>query len=128
MTAQWQDELAQKFGLSFTIVDREYLAAVRRSAGFAANPWEAGSRFIISHSQGLVSRLGEMRPRSMLILDEAHNARAAALTPSTAIFTKAVRGLGGRFEHRLFLSATPHNGHSNSFSSMLEILDRFLVS
>ena len=28
-----------------------------------------------------------------------------------------------RFEHRLFLSATPHNGHSNAFSTLLEILD-----
>ena len=28
-----------------------------------------------------------------------------------------------RFENRLFLSATPHNGHSNSFSALLEILD-----
>src|SRR5207344_193260 len=28
-----------------------------------------------------------------------------------------------RFEHRLFLSATPHNGHSNSFAALLEILD-----
>ena len=41
------------------------------------------------------------------------------------------RGAGGRgpqdvgaeVEHRLFLSATPHNGHSNSFSALLEILD-----
>jgi hypothetical protein len=112
MTAQWQDELAQKFGLSFTIVDREYLAAVRRSAGFAANPWEVGSRFIISHSlladetyrQGLLERLGDMRPRSMLILDEAHNA-APASGQAYAVdsnLTKAVRGLAGRFEHRLF--------------------------
>jgi hypothetical protein len=31
--------------------------------------------------------------------------------------------LAGRFEHRLFLSATPHNGHSNSFSAVLEIPD-----
>ncbi|MCP4658119.1 MAG: DEAD/DEAH box helicase, partial [bacterium] len=28
-----------------------------------------------------------------------------------------------RFENRLFLSATPHNGHSNSFSALLELLD-----
>jgi hypothetical protein len=27
------------------------------------------------------------------------------------------------FEHRLFLSATPRNGHSNSFSTLLELLD-----
>ena len=31
----------------------------------------------------------------------------------------------GRFEHRLFLSATPHNGHSNSFSTLLELLDPY---
>src|SRR5262249_41068943 len=37
--------------------------------------------------------------------------------------TRAVRDLAPRFEHRLFLSATPHNGHSNSFSTLLEILD-----
>ena len=30
-----------------------------------------------------------------------------------------------RFEHRLFLSATPHNGHSNSFSTLLELLDPY---
>src|SRR5206468_3531662 len=33
------------------------------------------------------------------------------------------RDLAPRFEHRLLLSATPHNGHSNSFSALLEILD-----
>ncbi len=37
--------------------------------------------------------------------------------------TNAIRGLSPRFEHKLFLSATPHNGHSNSFSALLEILD-----
>jgi hypothetical protein len=36
-----------------------------------------------------------------------------------------VRDLAGRFEHRLFLSATPHNGHSNSFSTLLELLDPY---
>ena len=36
-----------------------------------------------------------------------------------------MRDLGGRFEHRLFLSATPHNGHSNSFSTLLELLDPY---
>ncbi|MGX1165767.1 SNF2 family DNA or RNA helicase [Bradyrhizobium sp. USDA 372] len=133
MTAQWQDELAQKFGLSFTIIDRDYLAAVRRSHGFAANPWAVGSRFIISHSlladesysSGLTQLFGNFRPRSMLILDEAHHAAPASgvAYATDSQFTRAVRGLAERFEHRLFLSATPHNGHSNSFSSLLEILD-----
>jgi hypothetical protein len=32
-------------------------------------------------------------------------------------FTHAIRDLGGRFEHWLFLSATPHNWHSNSLTA-----------
>ena len=133
MITQWQDELAQKFGLGFTIVDRDYLAAVRRAYGFAANPWAVGSRFIVSHSlladetysSGLKDALGPFRPRALLILDEAHHA-APASGQAYAVdsqFTKAVRALAERFEHRLFLSATPHNGHSNSFAALLEILD-----
>jgi SNF2 family DNA or RNA helicase len=133
MTVQWQDELAQKFGLSFTIIDRDYLAAVRRNYGFSANPWAVGSRFIISHSlladetysDNLAGLFGNFRPRAMLILDEAHHAAPASgvAYATDSQFTRAVRGLAERFEHRLFLSATPHNGHSNSFSSLLEILD-----
>ena len=38
------------FGLSCTIVDRGYLAALRRDRGYGANPWTAGSYFVISHS------------------------------------------------------------------------------
>ena len=60
-----------------------------------------------------------------MILDEAHHAAPAsgARYAVDSQFTRAVRDLARRFEHRLFLSATPHNGHSNSFSSLLEILD-----
>jgi hypothetical protein len=133
MVRQWQDELEAKFGLSFTLIDREYLAILRRERGYTANPWSSGSRFIISHSLmadetyvgGLRDFLGNFRPRALLILDEAHHAAPAsgARYAVDSQFTRAVRGLAERFEHRLFLSATPHNGHSNSFSSLLEILD-----
>ena len=130
---QWQDELETKFGLSFTIVDRDFLTSLRRERGYGADPWASGSRFILSHSlltdetyvAGLRDLLGEFRARSLLILDEAHHA-APASGMKYAIesqFTRSVRALAERFEHRLFLSATPHNGHSNSFSALLEILD-----
>ena len=133
MQSQWQDELSQKFGLDFTIVDREYLLESRRRRGFSANPWSIGSRFIVSHSvladetymSGLRDVLGAYRARSMLILDEAHHAApAGGLAWATeSQLTRAVREIAAPFEHRLFLSATPHNGHSNSFSTLLDILD-----
>ncbi|WP_198032611.1 DISARM system SNF2-like helicase DrmD [Mesorhizobium sp. WSM2561] len=133
MLLQWQDELAQKFGLDFTIVDREHLLETRRTRGFSANPWSIGSRFIVSHGVladeaymgGLRDMLGEFRARTMFILDEAHHAAPSAGTAwaTESQMTRSVRQIATRFEHRLFLSATPHNGHSNSFATLLEILD-----
>jgi superfamily II DNA or RNA helicase len=133
MTIQWRDELENKFGLAFTTIDREHVAEIRRIRGFSANPWRTGSRFIISHSllteetyaAGLRDVLGEFRPRALLILDEAHHAAPAGGSryAISSQFTKYVREFAERFEHRLFLSATPHNGHSNSFSAILEMLD-----
>ncbi len=69
--------------------------------------------------------LDNLRPGSLLILDEAHHAAPASGTKYAidSKFTRAIRDLAPRFEHRLFLSATPHNGHSNSFSALLELLD-----
>jgi len=36
---------------------------------------------------------------------------------------RMLRTIAPKFEHRLFLTATPHNGHTRSFSGLLELLD-----
>jgi ERCC4-related helicase len=130
---QWKDELDQRFGLTFVVLDRDYLRRMRQERGFAINPWATHSRFVVSHhllrdedyASSLRDWLGTFAPQSLLILDEAHNAAPAsgARYAIDSQFTRAIRDLAPRFEHRLFLSATPHNGHSNSFSALLEILD-----
>jgi SNF2 family DNA or RNA helicase len=130
---QWQEELEQRFGLGFEVLDKDYVIRVRRERGYGTNPWATHARFLISHrllideayAGPLRDWVGDFRPGSLLILDEAHHA-APASGSRYAIdskITRAVRDLAPRFEHRLFLSATPHNGHSNSFSALLEILD-----
>nr|WP_276589377.1 DISARM system SNF2-like helicase DrmD [Sphingomonas sp. GM_Shp_2] len=133
MTGQWRDELQTKFGLSFEIIDRQHLESLRRRRGYGANPWATGSRFILSHrllgdeayAAGLRDVLEEFRARSLLILDEAHHAAPAGggRYAVESQFTRSLRDLSDRFEHRLFLSATPHNGHPNSFATLLELLD-----
>jgi superfamily II DNA or RNA helicase len=138
---QWQEEMAQRFGLAFTVMDRAYVAKVRQERGYGTNPWSTGSRFLISHAllrnsdyaTPLMTWLDEGRGdedqaplQSLLILDEAHNAAPASNSLRYAIdsaLTYQLRDLAPRFEHRLFLSATPHNGHSNSFTALLELLD-----
>ncbi len=130
---QWRDEMEQRFGLTFMIYDRDFVTARRQERGYGINPWNTHNRFIISqalirneaYAAPLRDWLGDFRGGSTFILDEAHNA-APASGSKYAIdskLTRAIRDLAPRFEHKLFLSATPHNGHSNSFSALLEILD-----
>jgi SNF2 family DNA or RNA helicase len=47
---QWQEEMASRFGLNFTVMDRAYVAKVRQERGYGTNPWSTGSRFLISHA------------------------------------------------------------------------------
>ena len=143
---QWQEEMASRFGLAFTVMDRAYVAKVRQERGYGTNPWSTGSRFLISHAllrnseysaplrvwleqgKGGEDRSEEQPApvQSLLILDEAHNAAPASNSLRYAIdsgLTRSLRDLAPLFEHRVFLSATPHNGHSNSFTALLELLD-----
>lgn len=131
---QWQDEMTHRFGLRFEILDRAYVQRVREERGFGVNPWETYPYILISerlliddaYKAPLMAWLGAFRPKSMLILDEAHHVAPSSGSKyaKDSDLTRAVRDLAPRFEHRLFLSATPHNGHTNSFSALLEILDK----
>ncbi|WP_411875548.1 DISARM system SNF2-like helicase DrmD [Vulcanococcus limneticus] len=138
---QWQEEMASRFGLALTVMDRAYVAKVRQERGYGTNPWSTASRFLISHAllrnpeySSLLrvwleeGKGGEDQAplQSLLILDEAHNAAPASNSLRYAIdsgLTRSLRDLAPLFEHRIFLSATPHNGHSNSFTALLELLD-----
>lgn len=133
MLGQWKDELETRFGLSFEILDRNYIEKIRREYGYGVNPWKTFPRFLISqrllidpvYTNPLRDWLGTLKPGSLFILDEAHHAAPAsgAKYAIDSKITHAIRDLAPRFEHRLFLSATPHNGHSNSFSALLNLLD-----
>jgi hypothetical protein len=130
---QWQREMMVRFGQRFEIYDRAFVAARRRERGFGVVPWTTHNRFIISYQmlrrpeyiEPLRQMLGPRLPKSILVLDEAHTV-APASSSQYAVdsqITGAARDLAPRFENRLFLSATPHNGHSNSFSALMELLD-----
>jgi Superfamily II DNA/RNA helicases, SNF2 family len=139
LQVQWRDQMRDKFGLEFRIVDSELMRSLRRERGLHVNPWTHFPRLITSidflkrerplrlFTEILPAEGEQVYPRKfdLLILDEAHN-----IAPSSqgkyatdSLRTAAIRRLVPHFEHKLFLSATPHNGYRESFTALLELLD-----
>jgi SNF2 family DNA or RNA helicase len=137
LTLQWRDEMRDKFGLDFRVVDAQLLRDLRRSRGLYANPWTHFPRLIVSvdwlkrdRPLRLLRDVLPTVPRyprtfDMLVVDEVHTC-APATRGKYAVDshrTEAIRTLAPHCEHRLFLSATPHNGYQNSWTALLELLD-----
>jgi superfamily II DNA or RNA helicase len=134
---KWRVEMLEKFGLEFQIVDTSYIKQLRRERGIHANPWTSHPRLITSmdwvkSGEGLramrdVLPLHASYPRKfdLLVIDEAHNIAPAAGAnyAMESQRTRFIRSISPHFQHRLFLTATPHNGYTESFTSLLELLD-----
>jgi superfamily II DNA or RNA helicase len=137
LQSKWQTEMQEKFGLEFRIVDTAYIKMLRRERGLHANPWTSYPRLItsmdwIKSGEGLRLLKDVLPPQityprkfDILVIDEAHNvapaAAAAYSLPSQR--TQVIQRLAPHFAHHLFLTATPHNGYQESFTSLLELLD-----
>jgi hypothetical protein len=131
---QWRGEMEKRFGQRFEIMNRDLVARRRRERGFGVRVWATHNRFIVSYQtlrrpeyrEPLLVHLGVRLKKSLLVLDEAHTAAPASRSQYAidSNVTSMIRDeIGPRFENRLFLSATPHNGHSNSFSALMAMLD-----
>ncbi|MFO0590344.1 MAG: DISARM system SNF2-like helicase DrmD [Polyangiaceae bacterium] len=131
---QWRGEMEKRFGQRFEIMNRDFVARRRRERGFGVRAWATHNRFIVSYQtlrrpeyrEPLLVHLGHRFKKSLLVLDEAHTAAPASKSQYAidSHVTSMIRDeIGPRFENRLFLSATPHNGHSNSFSALMAMLD-----
>jgi superfamily II DNA or RNA helicase len=136
---QWQEEMRDKFGLEFRIIDSEAISNLRRKRGIHVNPWSHFPRLITSID--FLKRERPLRtfretlpagdqptyPRAydLLIVDEAHNVAPSGRGKyaTDSMRTVAIRSLAPHFEHKLFLSATPHNGYRESFAALLALLD-----
>jgi hypothetical protein len=136
---QWREELQSKFNLPFQIIDRQTIQDLRREYGVHINPWNSFPRLITSmdflkREQQLTQFRASLEKRGvhaalrdwdLLIVDEVHNC-APAWRKQYAVDsdrTRMLREIAPHFEHRLFLTATPHNGFTESFTAILEMLD-----
>ena len=134
---KWRIEMAEKFGLEFRIVDSTYIKEMRRERGIHVNPWNSFPRLITSMDWAkageglrafrdiLPAHANYPRKFDLLVVDEAHNVAPAAGAQYAleSQRTRLIRTIAPHFQHHLFLTATPHNGYTESFTSLLELLD-----
>ena len=117
------------------MVDRRGTEGLRRRLGMDATPWRSFSRIVASYHylrqpDVLQQFLAACRTRDgsphlpwdLLIVDECHNLMPSPFGEDSEL-CRMLRLVAPQFEHRLFLSATPHNGHTRSFTGLLEMLD-----
>ena len=140
LTGKWANEMAERFGLAFEPLDAARLKLLRRTHGLQANPFAVFPRIILSlqwlrtpRIQRLLDEVLTPETRypgffDLLIVDEAHHCAPPAPSRGKgyavdSLQTQAVRRLGEHSHHRLFLSATPHNGYSESWEALLEMVD-----
>ena len=132
---QWQEELWEKFSLRFEVVDRQGTERLRRRLGMDATPWRSFSRIVASFhylrqpdvleqflAAGRTPEGSPHLPWDLLIVDECHHLMPSAFGEDSEL-CRMLRLVAPKFEHRLFLSATPHNGYTRSFTGLLEMLD-----
>lgn len=135
---KWRVELRDKFGFEFHVLDSDAVRRLRRTRGIHINP-------LLSHPYLIASMDWLKRPEQQPMLDAALPAdtnlyprvfdllivdEAAHVAPAgdghyatDSQRTQLVVRLSPHFEHRLFLTATPHNGKPESFQALLSLVD-----
>lgn len=127
LTKQWQeDELAVKFNLPFTLVNR---------ARFASEPniFHTAQRVVTSIdfiSRPDVLTVAEKSDWDLIVFDEAH--KLSAYDYGAKVYHsqryQTAQKLAQQCEHLLLLTATPHRGRMDTFRMLLQLLDEDIFS
>ncbi|MCA3671904.1 MAG: DUF3883 domain-containing protein [Methylobacterium sp.] len=125
LVEQWQDELAEKFGLSFDLLTRDQI-----EASVTGNPFIDKHRMIVrldmaARSDELKAKFEAAPDWDLIICDEAHRMAASYFGGEVKETQRHKLGklLGTRTRNLLLMSATPHNGKEADFQLFMGLLD-----
>lgn len=124
LVEQWQDEMFEKFGLSFTLFSREQVEQSR-----SGNPFEDHDLMVARVDQ--LSRNEELQEKlrlshwDLIVVDEAHKLSANYFGNKVNKTKRFQLGelLGSITRHFLLMTATPHNGKEEDFQLFMSLLD-----
>lgn len=124
LVEQWQDEMFEKFGLSFTLFSREQVEASR-----SGNPFDDIDLMVarvdqLSRNEDLQEKLRRSH-WDLIVVDEAHKLSASYFGNKVNKTKRFQLGelLGSITRHFLLMTATPHNGKEEDFQLFMSLLD-----
>nr|WP_254661877.1 DEAD/DEAH box helicase [Burkholderia sp. CCA53] len=124
LVEQWQDEMFEKFGLSFALFSREQVEQSR-----SGNPFDDHDLLVarvdqLARAEDLQEKLRLSR-WDLVVVDEAHKLSANYFGNKINKTKRFQLGelLGSITRHFLLMTATPHNGKEEDFQLFMSLLD-----
>ena len=124
LVEQWQDEMFEKFGLTFTLFSREQVEQSR-----SGNPFDDIDLMVarvdqLSRNEDLQEKL-KLSHWDLIVVDEAHKLSASYFGNKINKTKRFLLGelLGSITRHFLLMTATPHNGKEEDFQLFMSLLD-----
>ncbi|KVU26559.1 RNA helicase [Burkholderia ubonensis] len=124
LVEQWQDEMFEKFGLSFELFSRERVEQSR-----SGNPFDDFDLMVarvdqLARSEELQDKL-RLSQWDLVVVDEAHKLSANYFGNKVNKTKRFQLGelLGSISRHFLLMTATPHNGKEEDFQLFMSLLD-----
>ena len=134
---QWQDALERFFHIEAQLFSRQHRRGLERDLPAGMNPWEFHNVFIVSVDYAKMPEIKNQIlevPWDVVVIDEAHQ----VAKPHQVGGDQRVRmdrwdlaqalAFSPKVRHLLLLTATPHNGYTDTFASLLKLLDVGAVS
>ena len=127
---QWKDALDYFFHIDAEIISSSHRRMLERRLPPGSNPWEYYPYLIASMDY---AKMAEVKAQvleqkwDIILVDEAHNMakphQSDARQKVEMDRWELLRDLSKRTQHLIMLTATPHNGYTDTFASLLKTLD-----
>jgi len=127
---QWKTALDYFFHIDAEIISSSHRRTLERGLPPGTNPWECYPYLIASMDY---AKMAEVKAQvleqnwDIILVDEAHNvAKPHQMDPKQKVKMERwelMRDLSKKTRHLIMLTATPHNGYTDTFASLLKMLE-----
>ena len=127
---QWQEALSLQFKQEFLIISTIHKKYLEKELPVGASPWDYFNRLItsIDYIKMKAHRNEALNYKwDLVVVDEAHlcakpHSDYYHHTPNMLRW-ELLQKIAKKSRHLLLLTATPHNGYTDSFASLIDVLD-----